>query len=205
MSKFHDDRTVASDAVGIALSAERLRRIEPKLYGWRSMFCRVLIHGRPFNARQTRQLLAEHVQGGDSRAAMVVRRDPLLVAAFTDEQDCVVLLQFPRRLAEEHHLDEGSKLLTVNTYVRGGVPAPDLILGPKSLGRWTNFYPVIAPFVSDDRMQIENRMRAIATAEWDRTVTFAKALLAQPTLSVRDGHPTCSFRPGKFVPRDFAG
>lgn len=202
MSKFHDDRTIASDAVGITLSDDRLRRIEPWLYGWRSLFCRILIHGRPFNARQARQLLAEHIHAGDSRAAMVVRRDPLLVAAFTDEQDCVVLLQFARWLADEHRLDEGSKLLTVNTYVRGGVPAPDLVLGPKSLGRWTNFYPVIAQFVSDDRVQIENRMRAITTAEWDRTVAFSKALLAQPTLSVRDGHPTCSFRPGKVLSRD---
>lgn len=205
MSKYHDDRTAASDAVGISLSDERLCGIEPKLYGWRSIFCRVLIHGRPYNARQARQLLAEHVRGGDSRAAMVVRRNPLLVAAYTDEQDCIVLLEFPRWLADEHHLDEGSKLLTINTYVHGGTPAADLVLGPNSLGRWTNFYPVIAQFVSDDRPRIENRMRAITTAEWDRTVTFAQALISQPTFSVRDGHPTNSFRPGKVVPRDYAG
>jgi hypothetical protein len=190
MSKYHDDRTRASDSVAVGLSEARLRRLQPELFGWRAWFTGVGWGDRRLGARQAREMIAEHLRFGDSRAAVVVKTIPtLLVAAYTDEQDAVLLLQFPQSLAEEHHLRSGSRLLTVNTYAGGQRMAPDIVEGPASTGRWSNFYPLIADFLSDDSQLIARRKDSIAEVEWQRAARFADALLRQEKVSFRDGRP----------------
>ena len=63
------------------------------------------------------QRIAEHLEHGDSRAAIVVSTDPeLLIAAYTDELDCVAMLRLPKEpLVSKYSLLRGSRLLTVNT------------------------------------------------------------------------------------------
>jgi hypothetical protein len=122
--------------------------------------------------------MSEHVHFGDSRAAVVMSVKPvLLIAAFTDELDCVAVLgyvdkgprEYPRNLARRlvrtYDLEEGKRLLTVNTYIRaeGGVAA-DLTAGPRAFRRWTDFMPIIADFVTEDNGRVVQRKAAI-TAE----------------------------------------
>jgi serine/threonine protein kinase len=159
-----------------------------------------LAGGLPARRLGTREafeaLLDEHLRLGDSRAACVISTETLLVAAYTDEFDCVILLAFPPWLVEEHQLEVGSRLLTVNTYGRGQRLAPDLVPGPRDLGRWTNFYPVIAEFVSDDVQRIKERKAEIAEEEWQRCDRMGREQLQRFPNRRRDGSP---FRSGQPV------
>ena len=125
----------------------------------------------------TLQRIAEHLEYGDSRAAIVVSTDPeLLIAAYTDELDCVAMLRFPNDpLVSKYALQRGSRLLTVNTYKQNQRLDTDLIPGPLAIPRWSGFDPIIADFVTDDMERVEARKFQIPSIEWERTqmyVTF---------------------------------
>ena len=195
VSEYHNDRTAASDPGGLTLSLPKLRRLQPELFGVRSWFVRHAWGKRTLSARQAIDMIAEHLVRGDSRAALVARTEPLIVAAYTDELDCVVLLGLPDFLTAEHDLKAGKRLLTVNTYGKGKRTAPDLQERPAALHQWTNYYPFIADFMSDEIELLAARKARIAAAEWDRTARLAQRLLRQQGAPVRDGRPLCSNRP----------
>ena len=197
MSEFHDDRTAASDRVAINLSDAKLQKLQPDLYGPQSQSFKLPCGKTFLDAAATRRMLAEHLSFGDSRAALVVSEHPLLVAAYTDEQDTVFLLEFPQFLAEEYPLHIGYRLLTINTYARGQKLAPDITLGSKSLGRWINCYPIIADFLSTDDALIDRRKQAISPEEWQRTADMAKAQMSKRNYILRDGRPLRSMLPGR--------
>ena len=174
-----DDSTFASDPGGIEVSHERLKSFCPHLYGW---------SGLSPARRRYRRYLIEHMLYGDSRAAVVVSVEPLLVAAYTDELDCVALLRFPSNAASQR-VEIGSRLLTVNTYGRGDRYSADLIPGPARIDRWVRFHPIIADFICADPDQVERRKREIAEDEWARTRRLGhEYLAARPGVS-RDGSP----------------
>src|SRR5579884_1143605 len=93
------------------LSHEKLWRFHPDLYPKRE---------RPQKDGEYRVASFEqHLYYGDTRAAVVISTDPLLVAAYSDDLDCVVVLKFPAEFVDEYQLHVGSRLLTVNLYTRG--------------------------------------------------------------------------------------
>jgi hypothetical protein len=125
---------------------------------------------------------------GDSRAAVVVSSDPLLVAAYTDELDCVAILRFvPGPPIPD--LPVGSRLLTVNTYKRGTRLDSDLFPGPLRLDRWVGFYPIIADFICADQDLIDRRKAGIDEQEWERTLRFGMEYLSAHSRASRDGSP----------------
>lgn len=183
-SRFHDDSTTASDPGGVTVSDARLRRLCPELYGLRARA----------KARRFREIIIEHMEVGDSRAAVVVRLDPLLVAAYSDELDCVAMLRFPPDASEEP-LEIGSRLLTVNTYWRGDSYAADLDPGPLHEDRYVDFHPIIADFICADSHRVEHRKNEIAEEEWTRAQTLGtEYCVAHPGIW-RDGSPSRSHRP----------
>ena len=99
----------------------------------------------------------ECLQNGDSPAAVVVSLRPLLMAAYIDVLDCIVLLEFPQEIAAEYGLRDGSRLLAINNYRRDGEVDADLIPGPNDTQTWSGFQAIIAEFVSDDLERIEQR------------------------------------------------
>lgn len=141
------------------------------------------------------QGFARRLWVGDSRAAVVVSVEPLLVAAYTDELDCVALLRFPAELAAEYGLEVGSRLLTVNGYLYGETVAPDLHEGPAAHHQYVNFIPLIADFLSEAVPRIEFRKAEISEAEWSRARELGEAYLARPEVRVRDGRPLYSWFP----------
>jgi hypothetical protein len=190
-STYHDDSAAASDPGRVRLSRNRLHQLFP--LGWLdSLLCR--ISGR---LRRFEEMLDEHLQRGDSRAALVVSTAPLLIAAYTDELDCVAILRYPDELVRTHQLSVGSRLLTVNTYCGGDRIAWDLEPGPKNQHRWVNFYPVIADFLSDDRERIQRRKAEILEEEWVRCRGMGNFYLHTRPGYSRDGSPHFS-----MVPRD---
>lgn len=193
-----DDNTSASHPGGVQVCHAKLRLLRPDLYGLRRVWR--WMTGRE-TGRWEKTYIREQLRHGDSRAAVVISTVPLLVAAYTDELDCVALLRFPDELARANDLFAGSRLLTVNTY-KSPEHQPDydadLILGPAMIKRWTGFHPIIAEFVSDDREQIEARKRAISEDEWKRTLSLGQAYRASRPGLARDGRPIYAWLPAKL-------
>ena len=186
----------ASDAAHLTLSDEKLRELRPDLYGV-SGFRRKLA-GAVGLERSEREAITRHLREGDSRAAVVMSADPLLVAAYTDELDCVAILEFPAELAEDYGLAPGSRLLTLNSYANLAQMQADLNPGPNDLGNWTGFHPIIAEFASDEMAKIEARKAAIAEEEWRRAFKMGKAALKARPGMARDGRPGFAGTPAKF-------
>jgi hypothetical protein len=153
---------------------------------------------RVFSSLTERVYIAEQLQHGDSRAAVVVCTSPLLVAAYTDELDCIAMLRFPETFVAEYNLTEGSRLLTVNLYGESPPYQQDLILGPRLIKRWTGFHPIIAEFVSDDKGRIEARKSAISEGEWERTRVFGAEYLRSRPGVARDGRPVHASVPARL-------
>ena len=195
-SRFINDKTAASDPGRLSLSHEKLRVLRPDLYGlsriWR-IFRRLILR----RGWAQRDYIEEHLHSGDSRAAVVVSLYPLLVAAYTDELDCVAILSFPQEFVQAYRLSMGTRLLTVNTYKRDLPRDPDLIPGPNMIERWTGFHPIIAEFVSDDLDRINTRKRQITDNEWQRTLAMGRQYLERRPGFARDGRPVLSSIPAR--------
>ncbi len=152
VSRGKPPRNLASNPGELPLSAAKLRRLQPELFD-KSGFG--LAWDRLTGLQEGLvERLEEHLIYGDSQAAVVLSVHPLLMAAYTDEIDCIALLRFPDYLTEEYGLKPRSRLLTVNTYFRGLRLARDLELGPRANGRYTNFQPAIADFMTEDLNRI---------------------------------------------------
>lgn len=186
--KYHDPTTKASDPGGVSLSPT-------KLQVFKNEFASAGPPRRPLPIPD--DLLDEHLRLGDSRAAVVIRTEPaLLIAAYTDELDCVVMLRFDPAFVSSYGLTEGSRLLTINTYARETVAA-DLHPGPKNFRRYTNVYPLIAEFLSDDMYRISRRKGSISEDEWRRTWEQGKSYLERYGRLARDGSPYLSAVPAR--------
>ncbi|MGY8642263.1 MAG: hypothetical protein ACKVJU_14370 [Verrucomicrobiales bacterium] len=91
----------------------------------------------------------------------------MLIAAYTDDLDCVAMLRFQDSLNLVDHfgLRKGSQLLTVNYYSRSSEVDQDLFPGPLDSGSWTGFEPIIADFLTTDLDQLANRKGTISLDE----------------------------------------
>lgn len=179
-----------SDPGRLTLSPDKVKFFHPGLYGaWgeiKAVLSIIFDNGYDFR----RRLFAEALDGGDSRAALVISVDPLRVAAYSDEMDAVAMLRFPQELVEQYGLKRGSKLLTCNLYEgRGRGPVKDLIEGPACTKRFGNMMPYVADFLSDDTKAIERRKKAISEEEWQRCRECAAAYVKKHGETSRDGSP----------------
>jgi len=189
----------APDSIDVRLTDAKLRKLRPELYesggnplawldrlvGYRAttIFC-----------------IGDHLKHGDSRSAVVVSVEPLLVAAYADELDCIAVLRFPDFLARDYDLHVRDRLLTVNRYALGGPIAADLEQGSLSSARFTNFFPIIADFLTDDLDTLRWRRQKIGEDEWRRTWVLAQRYREKYGDAARDGRPFFSFRPAAVGP-----
>ena len=188
MSKYHDDCTVASDPGGVSLSKSKLAKFRRDLPLVKRVFA---------NLRYPSDMLDEHLSLGDSRASIVLEiQERLVVAAYTDELDCIALLEFPVSLVESGNLKIGDRLLTVNTYSVGPTISPDLENGPESYNRYNNFHPLIADFLSEDYQAIEKRKLSIDESEWKKTAEMGGSKLGIKGFIPRNGSPYTSIVSG---------
>jgi uncharacterized protein (TIGR02996 family) len=183
-TEFMDDNTAASEPGLIQLSPAKLKRLRPDFFGLRAAFSP--------DAGAYKRYLAEHLMGGDSRAAIVVSIDPLRIAAYTDELDCIAMLGFDTAFVSDYDLKPGSRLLTVNTYGDRHPMSKDLIPGPGDLKNWGVFHPLIADFLTDDYKRLQVRKDSIAEFEWLRTHQLAREYARARPGVARDGRPIYS-------------
>ena len=191
MSDYLDDNTEASNPGGVSLHKRKLKLFKQEL----GFFDRIQQRFLSPNA-----LLKEHLMLGDSRAAVVVSTSwGLIIAAYTDELDCVALLEFPEKYIKLYNLSVGSHLLTINTYVEGNFHVPDLIRGPKAYDDYINFHPIIAEFLSADMRKINMRKSEISAHEWSRTKKLGEQAI-QRKLPTRNGSPYKSMGSIRWYP-----
>ena len=186
-----DDTAVASFPAGVRLSHAKLRKLQPELY---SPLAKWIYRRR---TAEWLTLIKEHLLYGDSRAAVVVSTSPLIVAAYTDEIDCVALLRFDDSFVSEYALEIGSRLITANLYDYLAEPGyeSDLIPGPATSERYGNFTPLIADFLTDDVERLAERKAEITADEWLRTETLGQTYLTENFARPRDGRPCWCFQP----------
>ena len=185
------DTTIASNPGQLELSDSRLRQVRPELYGIKGFFRNRKI--RRAAGRTEREAIAEHLIKGDTRAAVVVSSKPCLIAAYTDEIDCVAMLWFEPKLARMHQLKVGDRLLTVNSYYRE--EHKDLLPGQNALNRWHGFHPIIADFLTDQRAALKLKKQRLPEEEWTRAQQLAGAYHYKYPQVCRDGRPFHSCYP----------
>ena len=186
-----DQNLPASCPAEVRLSHAKLKKLLPDLYSLASKCI--------WRRRRSYWLtyFEEHLFYGDSRAAVVVSTSPLLIAAYTDEIDCIALLRFDDSLVSEYELRIGSRLITVNYYyeIDDSGYENDLVPGAGSTGRFGNFRPLIADFLTADVEQLAERKAKINEGEWVRTEMLGQAYLAEELAQPRDGRPCWSQQP----------
>lgn len=181
MFKYHYDNTDASELGEFSLNISKLEKFKSNL----SFIKKTLA-----NFKYPSEMFDEHLKLGDKRAAIVLQTyNRLIIAAYTDELDCIALLEFPVNLIQENNLEVGDRLLTVNTYSEGKTIASDLENGPESHKRYNNFHPLIADFLSDDDQAINEKKSQISEDEWKRALEMGHSKLMIKGVIPRNGSP----------------
>jgi hypothetical protein len=182
----------------LSLSPERLARLHPELYPGKAPLRHLM--GRAFSVASyvtpsdVRAEIENLLKHGDARAATVVSIAPLCVAAYSDEFDAVVLLRFPERLTVDYRLAVGTRLITVNNYMRTMFPHQDITPGPAATGQFTGFYPLIADFLTDDS-RLQTLKQEISEGEWRRAYELGTQKWQAGLRASRDGRPRFALYP----------
>lgn len=191
MSQTPRDDTSATPPGTLGLSRDKLRRLQPELlYPLRWWLARKrMIAGHKRGRKYLLTHVQEHLMLGAANPALVVSLKPLRIAAYTSDLDCVALLHFAPGFARDYQLAVGQRLLSINTYAaRDKGIAADLREGPGATGRWGNFAPYIAEFLSDDTAAIEGCKLRLA-AGYARAAELAPLWIAERGSLARDGRP----------------
>ncbi len=143
------------------------------------------------------KITEESIQLGDTRAALVVSVSPLVIAAYTDELDCVIMLRYADFLIRDHDLRVGTRLVAVFTYSVEETVAPDLDLGSRNTGRWSNASPLIGEFLSEDTQRLAALHASIREDEWERCRVLAEDYRKRHGDRAREGSLLFSGCPAK--------
>ena len=137
------------------------------------------------------QLIRSTVQDrlfyGDAQPAMVMSVSPFLVAAYSDEMDAVILLEFPKTLAEYNGLKQYDRLIAVNSYGAGSTVVPDIHIGKNYLGRWNDFDALIGDLLSDDSAKLRAHKDNVPEWLWQTVREMGEAYIRDYRKSARKG------------------
>ncbi len=134
--------------------------------------------------------VAHVLRNGDARAAVVVDAEAGLVAAYTDELDCVMLLRFDPALVAARGWKHGTRLLSVNVYISKAFSvATDLLPGPDADTEFGDFWPNIADLLCDDENSLALAKGNIGEDEWQRAFALGRQLRNGRATRARDGRP----------------
>ncbi len=186
-----EQNSEASLPAEVRLSHAKLKKLQPEFYSLGSKWI--------WHRRRSYWLsyFESHLYYGDSRSAVVVSTSPLLIAAYTDEIDCIAVLRFDDSLVSEYGLKIGSRLITTNRYydIEDSGYESDLVPGPANTGRYGNFMPLIADFLTDNAERLDELKAEISEDEWLRTETLGQSYLTEGFARPRDGRPCWAQQP----------
>ena len=124
---------------------------------------------------------------GDTQPAMVVSTEPLLIAAYSDEMDAVIMLRFPSELVEQYELTPGARLTTSSVYFSGERVAADIFVGERYLRRWVDFMPIVQLFLGKGDEKIRAKTALFGEDIWSRVAEMAEAYRCEHPDLFRDG------------------
>ncbi|MDP4177175.1 MAG: hypothetical protein Q8900_02395 [Bacillota bacterium] len=136
--------------------------------------------------------IQEHLLFGDSQPAVVISKKPLIVAAYSEDIDCVVLLKFPDRYVELYSLDERSRLISINTYFRGDKFQRDITPGVNCDYTWRGYSPIIGEFITDDIDVLKKKKEKINEELWQYVYKLGIEYIDMHPNTYRDGRPILS-------------
>lgn len=187
--KYHDNTTFASDSIGIEINLKKLQFLLPEIF---SLTERIKYRFKHWGFLTNIEVIAEHVKYGDSQGAIVVNTSPLLIAAYNEDIDCVVMLKFEKKIQEKYNFQIKDKLVCVNTFANIPTLQSDLIPGKRNSKTWTLVHPIIAELVSSDEVQIEKRKQEIGDKSYEYIWELANEYLNLKKGIFRNGKPIYS-------------
>ena len=195
-TKWFDLNTTASRPGDLDISYARLEWFRRKL-NWGHRYLGV--------GQVPRQRWAVHLRKGLAEPAMVVQLRPhLIVSSYTSEFDCVVMLRFRDGLPAAFELQDGGRLLSVNTFERPpaqrSTAAPverDIEYGGAPSSVWYNVHPLIADFIAEDLAAVHVRKQEIDEHSWNRLEVLTLAYRSKYPRRFRAGNPYLSHVPAK--------
>lgn len=144
---------------------------------------------------RNRKYIDDYIFRGDSQPAVVMSTSPLIISAYSDEMDAVMLLRFPDVLAEKYGIEPGTRLTTSNTYsmfadysrVKPEYVADDIIPGKKFSGQYFDFRPIVTIFLSDDMDIIEQHTNHVPEQLWEYVEKLSRRYYESFPDRFRDG------------------
>ena len=137
--------------------------------------------------KSRRAMVQERLSYGDTQPAMVLSVSPFIVAAYSDEMDAVILLEFPVELAQKNNLKQYDRLVAVNSYWSGNAVNYDIFVGKNYLKRWVNFDPLIGDLLSTDNERIQQHKKNIPEWLWNYVRELGEQYLLQHGRLARKG------------------
>lgn len=144
---------------------------------------------------RNRKYIDEYMYLGDTQPAVVMSTSPLIISAYSDEMDAVMLLRFPDILAEKYGLEDGTRLTVSNTYsmyadysrVKRADVAADIIPGKNFSGSFFDFRPIVTVFLSDDTDAIKRHTDNVPDALWEYVEALSRKYAEKYPERTRDG------------------
>ncbi len=124
---------------------------------------------------------------GDTQPAVVISTQPLLIAAYSDEMDAVIMLTFPDNFAEKYALAVGTRLTTSNVYFTGARCAPDIFPGEKYTRQYADFVPIVQLFLGKKDEKIQEKIKLFNEDVWNTVTAKAADYVELHPNMCRDG------------------
>ena len=124
---------------------------------------------------------------GDTQPAVVISTNPLLIGAYSDEMDAVVMLQFPKEFADQYNLSVGTRLTTSNVYFNGASVADDIHVGEKYSRQYADFVPIVQLFLGKKDEKIMEKTKLFREDVWQAVSEKADDYVRLYPNCARDG------------------
>lgn len=178
--RYTDHNTYADHPGRVKLSKRKLRQVK-------KLVCTSFGETLFFHLRIP--AVKEYVAYGDTQPACVMSVSPLVISAYSDEMDAVVMLRFPDALAQQYKLSSGDRLVTVNTYrwLEGYEIAPDIFVGEHFLQRYSDFQPIVPLFICKNETPVQEKCRLFDEETWETVTQKSRQYAAEHPDLIRDG------------------
>jgi len=176
-----DKSTYATIPGGVSVSTKKLKMMRPDLYGLKGL---VNIWGW-----YEKRHIKEHLLYGATEPAIVMSKKPFVVAAYTEDIDCVALLKFPDEYAEMYNLDIKSRLISINTYGAEQTFQDDILPGQNCDNTWTSFSQYIVDFLTDDIDVLISHKEQMDNDLWEYVYNLVLEYQVRHPNTWRDGRP----------------
>ena len=113
--KYHDNTSFASDSIGIDIDLKKLKFLIPEIF---SFIQEIKYKFKKWGFLTHIEVISEHVKYGDSQGAIVVKTNPLLIAAYNEDIDCIVMLVFEDKIQNKYNFKIQDRLVCVNTFAK---------------------------------------------------------------------------------------